>query len=220
MNGTAPTIADVLNFVNSFYGQCRNIVLDTVRLLRDNSRIYLVHKKEWDYTRKPGDRFLETEISCIRNAWSTYLPTGEIQRGALFYFEFFHPHRQIGPSLMYGSVNPGNMGFDVVDRWASYYTTHSVDARDGTLAVSHSGPIAVINGKMPKRFEEAMLVRVPLEAICNQQALETMVVAPLAALLRGSQEGALACLQGVPTVQWPSFVSSETEEDEDESEQP
>lgn len=220
MNQPASSIADVLNFVNSFHEQCRNLVRDAVRILRDESRIYLTRKSSWDYADKPNDRFLDQDCSCIRRCWSAFIPSGDISRGALFHFEFFHPHRRVTPALMYGAFDPGPSGFDSVDRWAAFYATTDVEKGLSTVRVSHDGPITVVTGSAPKRFVEVELIRVPLELITDQSALSTTVVAPLAALLLGDRAGAIDRLASVATEHWPSAlttaVEEETEEDDPE----
>ncbi len=219
MNEHVPSIADVLNFVDSFHQQCRNMVRDTVRLLRDTHQIYLTHHKGWDYAAKPNDRFLEQECSSVRQTWSTFLPTGDVQRGALFCFDFFRPNRRVTPALIYGGVYPGSAAFDAVDRWATFYTIADAEKGESSVTVTHDGPIAVVTGTTPERFEEATLVRVPLETITDQPALERIVISPLAALLQGKRSEAIASLAGVTTEMWPSPQAEIIdEEDDDESE--
>lgn len=219
MSGETPSIAEVLNFVNSFYEQCGNLVRDTVRLLRDKHQIYLTHKKAWDYVIKPGDHFLEQDYGSVRRTWLTYVPDGNAERGALFYFEFFHPHRRVTPALIYGAVSPGGAGFDSADRWASFYTITDPEKGDASVFVTFDGPIVMVTGAIPERYEESLLVRVPLETITDQLALERIVVRPLAALLRGMRSEAINLLGGVTTERWPTVRAGTPEEEENEPEE-
>lgn len=213
------SVADVLKFVNSFHEQCRNMVRDAVRLLRDKHDIYLTHNRAWDYVSKPNEHFLEHDYSTVRRTWTTFFPSGDVSCGALFYFEFFHPNRYVEPALMYGALQPGSAGIEIADRWAAYYTTVDVETDQPTVTVTHDGPIAVVVGAMPKRFEEATLVRVPIETITDQTALETIVVRPLTELLRGNRAEAIAALVGQTTEYWPSSKTTLIDEEENDSEQ-
>jgi hypothetical protein len=219
VNDRIPSIAEILNFVNSFHEQCGSLVRDAVRLLRDKHQIYLTHKRAWDYATKPGDHFLEQDYGSVRRTWLTYVPDGNTERGALFYFDFFHPHRCVTPALIYGEVYPGVAGFDSADRWASFYTTTDAEKGDASVSVAFDGPIVVVTGTMPKRYEESMLVRVPLETITDQLALERIVVHPLAAMLRGKRSDAISLLSNVTTDPWPTARVGTTEEEENEPEE-
>ncbi len=218
MNVQSPSMGMILNFVNSFHEQCRNMVRDAVRLLRDEHQVYVTHEPAWDYAVKPNDRFLAQEYSMVRRAWATFLPGGDIQRGAIFVFDFFHPRRPVEPSLIFGTVYPGSTSFAAADRWASYNTIVDPEKRDQPVTVDHDGPFTVVSGTMPQRFEESVLVRVPLEGITDHQALQRMVVSPLAALLRGERAAAKDLLSTVPTEPWPAVQVGSTEEEEDDSE--
>lgn len=213
------SIAQVLNYVNSFHDQCRNMVKDAIRLLRDNHQLYLTHRESWDYAVKPNDRFLTQDYSSVRRAWATFVPSGDIKRGAIFFFDFFHPRSLVTPSLIFGTVDPGNSGFDAADRWASYNIIVDAEKGEQSVTLSHDGPLAIVKGSMPKRFEESTLVRVPLEAITEQQVLERIIVEPLAALLKGERATAVDLLSGLPTELWPSLQTGPTDEEEDDSEQ-
>lgn len=219
MNDERPSLATVLNYVNSFHEQCRNMARDTVRLLRDNHQLYLAHRQRWDFAAKPNDHFLTQDCSSVRRAWTTFVPSGDSQRGAIFVFDFFRPHKLVIPSLIYGAAYAGSDGFDSGDRWATYNVIVDAEKGDQAVTVRHDGPIAIVTGAMPKRFEESAMVRVPLEAITDQDALEKMVVEPLAALLHGERATAIDLLTSVPTEVWPSIQAGSTEEEEDDSEQ-
>jgi len=216
MNDKKTSIAEVLNFVNSFHEQCRNMVRDAVRLLRDDHQIFLSHGKTWDYTNKPNDRFLDQDYSMIRRTWSIFIPSGEIVRGACFNFEFFRPNYQMSPALIYGAASPGNKGFSELGRWTHFYTTEDAEKGGQNIKLDQDGPIAVVTGTMPRQFEESAFVRVPLEAITDQGALLRMVVSPLAALLKGNRSEAIQLLSNVPTELWPSGQPAvETDEQND-----
>lgn len=219
MSDQTPSIATILNFVNSFHEQCRNMVRDAVRLLRDNHQLYITHREAWDYAYKPNDRFLTQQYSSVRRAWATFVPNGDLQRGAIFFFDFFHPQILVKPSLIFGAVCPGSGGFDSLDRWTPCKVIEDVETADASSAVTCEGPITIVTSTMPNRFAEAAVVRVPLEAITDQAALEKMVVEPLAALLRGERPTAIELLGSVPTEVWPSVQAGPTEEEEDDSEQ-
>lgn len=215
-----PSLAQIINFVNSLYQQCRDIIRDTVRILRDDEQICLAHKKTWDYTFGPNDRFLEQDCSLVRRCWSTFLPTENVQRGALFDIEFWRVNQLVTPALTYGALNPGVVGFTAADRWAPYNTTFYAETGTGKIAVTHNGPIAVLTGEMPNYFEEATIVRVPLESLVDQASLRRCVVLPLAALLKGRQQEALALLEGVTTELWPCKPTNVLEEETADPELP
>lgn len=213
------TLAEVFSFVNSVHEQCRNLIRDTARLLRDNHQLYLDHKKAWDYCSKPNDRFLEQEYSMVRRFCCTFLPADNTQHAAVFLLEFFHPHRLITPSLTFGSLDPGEHGYGAIDRWASYHAVTVSERRESAGCVVNNGPIAIVTGKPPKEFPQAALVRVPLESITDQPALERIVVSPLAAMLRGCWDEALKVLEGVRIEPWPSDQVDTSDEEAIEPEQ-
>jgi len=120
---------------------------------------------------------------------------------------------------MYGSVDSGNAGFDAVDRWITWKTITDVEKRAADISINHDGPITIVTGAMPKTFLESMVVRVPIETIVDQPALEAIIVSPLAALLRGDCQGANNLLKDVTTELWPSTQLNVSEEETDEPEQ-
>lgn len=220
MSESPPSLARVMNFINSLHQQCRDVIRDTIRLLRDDHQICLAHTNAWDYCIKPNDRFLEQSCSVVQRCWSTFIPTEDNGRGVLFDIEFCRVNQLLTPALLYGAVDPGAAGFGAVSRWASYNTTHYAELGTANLVISHKGPIAVLAGRMPDYFEEANLVRVPLESIVDQDALRRIVVTPLALLLHGKHEEVLASLQGVTTETWPCKPINVPEVESDEPELP
>ncbi len=229
MNDTPPTLAEVFNFINSVHDQCRNLLHDTVRFLRDSSQIYLNRKKEWDWCKKPNDRYLDQEFSLIRRTQSTYLPApgGDIHCGALFSFEFFHPRRPITPQLLYGTLNPGDAGFSSCERWTTYYTIVDVEQGKDSSTVESNGKIAVVKGTFPRTFVESHLVCVPLDSITDEATLTQIVVEPLTDLLRGDHGKALERLDQIETLSWPSVSPTVGDgnddvgtDEQDEDEQP
>lgn len=219
MSDQVTSIGQVLGFVNSFHERCRNMIRDTVRMLREESSIYLQRNYKMEYCDKPNDRFLDQECSMVRRSWCVYVPTNEIRRAALFYIEFCHPHRYVTPALIYGAMSYGDADFSAVERWAAHKLIIETEKRDPSVTVTFNDPITIVTGAMPLRFEEAACVRVPLESIADEAALKRIVVAPLSALLRGSQAEAASLLSGVQTEHWPSATSAAVDEDETDPEQ-
>lgn len=214
-----PTLAQVFNFLNSFHEQCRNLVRDAVRLVRDERGIFLTHKKEWDYAAKPNDRFLDQDYSCVRRCWMPFIPAADVSRGALFHFEFFHPKRPVTPALMYGTVDPGTEGFENMDRWAAHDSIAHAEQGESTVTISDNGPLTIVRSERPGRFKEAVFVRVPLESIVDHAALVQHVVHPLLALLCGDWEDAKRCLSETQWERWPLTTMAAPDDEEDESEQ-
>ena len=116
-------------------------------------------------------------------------------------------------------VGPGSIDWGPVDRRASSSIVIDAEKGEQSVTVSHDGPLTIINGAMPDRFKESAFVNVALEAITDQPALERIVVAPLAALLRGERTVAIDLLRNIPTVLWPSVQAGPTEDEEDDTEQ-
>lgn len=214
------TLQQVLVYVADVFRNSRLMIQDAARELRNATKCHFEHFGKWDYTWRPNEHFLyEDQNGFTSRAWIAYIPNGELCRGAMFYLEFYGTQSVVEPALMYGSFDLGSKAPEAVNRWALPHTIIRAEEQHPTVTVQKHSVLTTVLGTGEESFPEAVLVRVPLESIRDMDCLRRIVVAPLAALVRGNNDEAVKLLEGVRTIPWPVEMRVTKESDEDEQEQ-
>jgi hypothetical protein len=219
-NENTASLEEVFYYIQDVYKQCQSIAKDTADSLRKETQCYFEHKKEWDFSRRPGEHFLSRDFFATSKVWLTYVPVGNLDLAALLYFQFFHSKLDIQSAMMYGSLAPLEIGnFEDIDRHASYrmirYTEEGWEGFDYKI----DGKITIVTSTKENHFPEAHLVRVPLESIRGTDDLNRIVIKPLSELLKGNIEKTRELLDNIDTIEWPILHDVSFEEDEEEIEQ-
>ncbi len=216
----APTLQGVFSYVEEVYRNCRLMIMDAAHELKMATGCYFEHVYKWDYVSRPNEHFLNSDqrYSASR-CWVSYVPKGELKRGVVFSIQF-HAKRVVEPTLIFGSFlwEPSYSEADY--RWAPYHAVVLAEEdRKDVVTVDEGEVFTKVCGQGTNYFTDALLVRIPLEAINDTAALKRIVVDPLAAMVKEDNDKAAEQLADI-RIPWPVGVSEPEEaEDVDEEEQ-